>query len=99
MLTKKALATALGAVMSVTLLTAVTAAPAGARATATRSTPGAASLTWSLCRLQYLLYHISSEALTMCCWADDAPAAYCSHLWGDSSPAAWSAPASPGRTG
>ncbi|MEV5329591.1 hypothetical protein WBK31_12160 [Nonomuraea sp. N2-4H] len=100
MLTKKALAAALGAVMSVALLTAGTAAPAGAQTKATTSLPGAGTLPFTVCKLQYLVYYTLRDVLNICCWrVADAPLADCGDVWYPYySGAARSAPASPGRT-
>lgn len=94
--TKKALA----AVMTVALLTAGTAAPAGAHTKATRSTPGVGTSTWHVCRVSYALYYIAGDVRNICCYLVEAPWNECSHLGYDGwSGAAGSAPASPGRTG
>lgn len=96
MLTKKALVAALGAVMSVTLLTAGTAAPAGARTLSATPAPSGAGvggpLSWNVCLTYY--------NLSYCCYSVyDAPTNPCLHLWNPVwSGAARSAPASPGRT-
>jgi hypothetical protein len=104
-LKKKALAAALGAVMSAALLTAGTAAPAGAHTRTTTATPGAEPSPFTLCKLQYRLYYTLRDVLNLCCWYSySAPVAECWSVWYpyDSSDArngaARSAPESPTRT-
>ncbi|MFG2072522.1 hypothetical protein [Nonomuraea maritima] len=93
---RKALVAALGAVLSVALLTAGTAAPAGARTPSASSAPsgaGAGPFLWYDCMKYY-------GDLSYCCYYTyDAPVSACLHTWYPAwSGAARSAPASPGRT-
>lgn len=97
MFATKALAATLGAVMSVTLLTAGTAAPAGARTPSASSAPSGAGAGWSLSWRDCISYY--GDHSFCCYYAYSPPRNLCGFLWDSGwSGAARSAPTAPGRT-